>query len=131
VFSEELLDTYIGHKRKNEADAVRLRPHPYEFALYYDISRQSSVVSFPVLACAEGATAGGSWRITRMRLAIPVVGLGRLTLVFRRLSRPLGHGIALKAVIPPGVLANRRADGGAFAVPLLLRPARFRAQGRA
>ena len=25
------------YKRKNEADAVRLRPHPYEFALYYDI----------------------------------------------------------------------------------------------
>jgi glutamine synthetase len=37
VFSEELLDTYIAYKRKNEADAVRLRPHPYEFALYYDI----------------------------------------------------------------------------------------------
>jgi glutamine synthetase len=37
VFSEELLDTHIGYKRKNEADAVRLRPHPYEFALYYDI----------------------------------------------------------------------------------------------
>ena len=33
VFSEELLETYIGYKRKNEADAVRLRPHPYEFAL--------------------------------------------------------------------------------------------------
>ena len=37
VFSEELLETYIAYKRKNEADAVRLRPHPYEFALYYDI----------------------------------------------------------------------------------------------
>jgi glutamine synthetase len=37
VFSEELLETYIGYKRKNEADAVRLRPHPYEFAMYYDI----------------------------------------------------------------------------------------------
>lgn len=37
VFSEDLLETYIGYKRKNEADAVRLRPHPYEFALYYDI----------------------------------------------------------------------------------------------
>jgi len=24
-------------KRLNEVDAVRLRPHPYEFALYYDI----------------------------------------------------------------------------------------------
>jgi glutamine synthetase len=37
VFTEELLETYIAYKRKNEADAVRLRPHPYEFALYYDI----------------------------------------------------------------------------------------------
>ena len=37
VFSEELLETFIGYKRKSEADAVRLRPHPYEFALYYDI----------------------------------------------------------------------------------------------
>jgi glutamine synthetase len=37
VFTEELIETYIAYKRKNEADAVRLRPHPYEFALYYDI----------------------------------------------------------------------------------------------
>jgi glutamine synthetase len=37
VFSEELLETYVSYKRKNEADAIRLRPHPYEFALYYDI----------------------------------------------------------------------------------------------
>jgi glutamine synthetase len=37
VFSEDLIDTFIDYKRKNEADAIRLRPHPYEFALYYDI----------------------------------------------------------------------------------------------
>jgi glutamine synthetase len=37
VFSEDLIETYIAYKRKSEADAVRLRPHPYEFALYYDI----------------------------------------------------------------------------------------------
>ncbi|HZO52982.1 MAG TPA: type I glutamate--ammonia ligase [Bryobacteraceae bacterium] len=37
VFSEELIETFIGYKRKSEADAVRLRPHPYEFSLYYDI----------------------------------------------------------------------------------------------
>jgi glutamine synthetase len=37
VFSEDLIETYITYKRKNEADAIRLRPHPYEFALYYDI----------------------------------------------------------------------------------------------
>ena len=37
VFTEELLEAYVSYKRKNEADAIRLRPHPYEFALYYDI----------------------------------------------------------------------------------------------
>lgn len=37
VFSEELIETYVHYKRRSEAEAVRLRPHPYEFALYYDI----------------------------------------------------------------------------------------------
>ncbi|HYP13893.1 MAG TPA: type I glutamate--ammonia ligase [Bryobacteraceae bacterium] len=37
VFTDELIETFITYKRRNEADAVRLRPHPYEFALYYDI----------------------------------------------------------------------------------------------
>lgn len=37
VFTGELIETFINYKRKNEAEAVRLRPHPYEFALYYDI----------------------------------------------------------------------------------------------
>ena len=37
VFTDDLIETWIDYKRKNEIDAVRLRPHPYEFALYYDI----------------------------------------------------------------------------------------------
>jgi glutamine synthetase len=37
VFSEELIETFVTYKRRAEAEAVRLRPHPYEFALYYDI----------------------------------------------------------------------------------------------
>jgi len=37
VFTEELIETFIGYKRRAEADEVRLRPHPYEFSLYYDI----------------------------------------------------------------------------------------------
>ena len=36
VFSEELIRTWINYKRENEVDVVRLRPHPAEFALYYD-----------------------------------------------------------------------------------------------
>jgi glutamine synthetase len=37
VFTEELIETFIEYKRKHEVDAIRLRPHPYEFELYYDI----------------------------------------------------------------------------------------------
>ncbi len=37
VFTKDVIDTWIEYKWKNEVDAVRLRPHPYEFALYYDI----------------------------------------------------------------------------------------------
>ena len=37
VFSEEFIDLWIEYKRKNEIDPVRMRPHPYEFQLYYDI----------------------------------------------------------------------------------------------
>jgi len=36
VFSEEFINLYIAYKREKEVDPVRLRPHPYEFALYYD-----------------------------------------------------------------------------------------------
>jgi len=37
VFTDDLVETWIDFKRANEIDAVRLRPHPYEFQLYYDI----------------------------------------------------------------------------------------------
>ena len=37
VFSEELITAWIDYKIDNEVDAIRLRPHPHEFELYYDI----------------------------------------------------------------------------------------------
>jgi len=37
VFTEELIATWIDYKRKNEVDPIRLRPHPHEFELYFDI----------------------------------------------------------------------------------------------
>ena len=37
VFTPDVIQTWIDYKRHNEADAIRLRPHPYEFCLYYDI----------------------------------------------------------------------------------------------
>ena len=37
VFSQDLIETWIDYKRAREVDAIRLRPHPYEFALYFDL----------------------------------------------------------------------------------------------
>jgi glutamine synthetase len=37
VFTDDLIDTWITYKRESEVDALRLRPHPWEFHLYYDI----------------------------------------------------------------------------------------------
>ena len=36
VFTEDFIEMWISTKRK-EHDAIRLRPHPYEFHLYYDV----------------------------------------------------------------------------------------------
>ena len=37
VFTKDLIETWIDFKRKQEVDYVRLRPHPAEFELYYDL----------------------------------------------------------------------------------------------
>ncbi|HEV3136850.1 MAG TPA: type I glutamate--ammonia ligase [Pirellulales bacterium] len=37
VFTPDVIDTWIWYKNEKEVDAMRLRPHPYEFCLYYDI----------------------------------------------------------------------------------------------
>ncbi len=37
VFTEDLIRVWIEFKRRREIDYIRLRPHPGEFALYYDV----------------------------------------------------------------------------------------------
>ncbi|GAB3591668.1 type I glutamate--ammonia ligase [Angustibacter peucedani] len=37
VFTPDLIATWIDFKRTNEVDPIRLRPHPHEFELYFDI----------------------------------------------------------------------------------------------
>jgi glutamine synthetase len=37
VFTQDLVETWIDWKRTNEVDPIRLRPHPHEFELYFDI----------------------------------------------------------------------------------------------
>ena len=37
VFTQDVIETWITYKREKEVDQVRIRPHPYEFFLYYDV----------------------------------------------------------------------------------------------
>jgi len=37
VFTPDLIETWLDYKRTKEIDPIRLRPHPHEFELYYDI----------------------------------------------------------------------------------------------
>src|SRR5436309_2041764 len=37
VFTPDLIETWLAYKRAKEVDPVALRPHPYEFFLYYDV----------------------------------------------------------------------------------------------
>ena len=36
VFTQDLIDTWLDYKRTREVDPMRLRPHPYEFYMYFD-----------------------------------------------------------------------------------------------
>ncbi|MCB0241913.1 MAG: type I glutamate--ammonia ligase [Anaerolineae bacterium] len=37
VFTSDMLETYIAYKRENEVDPMRMRPHPHEFMMYFDV----------------------------------------------------------------------------------------------
>ena len=37
VFTQDVIDMWIEYKTENEINPVRLRPHPHEFFLYFDI----------------------------------------------------------------------------------------------
>ncbi|MCE5241939.1 MAG: type I glutamate--ammonia ligase [Syntrophobacteraceae bacterium] len=37
VFTEDVVQKWIEYKRANEVDALRMRPHPHEFKLYFDV----------------------------------------------------------------------------------------------
>jgi len=37
VFTADVIHYWIKYKRENEIDAIRQRPHPYEFCMYFDI----------------------------------------------------------------------------------------------
>lgn len=37
VFTKDVIDKWVEYKTENEVNAVKLRPHPHEFHLYYDI----------------------------------------------------------------------------------------------
>ena len=41
VFTQDVVETHLSYKRTREIDEICLRPHPYEFFLYYDSDRGS------------------------------------------------------------------------------------------
>jgi glutamine synthetase len=36
VFTDDVIETWVAYKRSREIDPIRLRPHPWEFHLYFD-----------------------------------------------------------------------------------------------
>jgi glutamine synthetase len=36
VFTTDVIEAHLRHKRSRDVDEMRMRPHPYEFVLYYD-----------------------------------------------------------------------------------------------
>ena len=36
MFTDDLIEAWIAWKKEDELDEMHLRPHPYEFHLYYD-----------------------------------------------------------------------------------------------
>lgn len=37
VFTQDLIESYVNHRRENEVEPLKLRPNPYEFQLYYGV----------------------------------------------------------------------------------------------
>lgn len=37
VFTEDVIEMWVKYKTKHEVNPIQLRPHPYEFALYFDV----------------------------------------------------------------------------------------------
>jgi len=37
VFTPDLIQAWLDYKRSSELDPIRLRPHPHEFELYFDV----------------------------------------------------------------------------------------------
>jgi glutamine synthetase len=37
VFAPQMIDRWISYKREREIQVLRMRPHPLEFSMYYDV----------------------------------------------------------------------------------------------
>lgn len=37
VFTRDVIDTWLQYKRQREVEEIRCRPHPWEFAIYFDV----------------------------------------------------------------------------------------------
>ena len=51
-----MIHYWIKYKRENEVDAIRMRPHPYEFCMYFDISDGCAQSNYRELGFVKFAT---------------------------------------------------------------------------
>jgi len=58
VFTEDLIEAYIEYKIDNEINPINLRPHPYEFALYFDACTITPFVQVGTYPTRNFATLG-------------------------------------------------------------------------
>src|SRR5690606_19820424 len=79
VFTDDLIETWISYKRTHEVDEMRLRPHPWEFALYYDLcAAPSGDPASPGRPCAAEGRRGAGWPGARTRVpGHPALGQAR------------------------------------------------------
>ena len=62
VFTPGLIEAYVRYKREEEVDAIRMRPHPWEFALYHDALSRCLGVVVPVRPPLDAFLGRSVWR---------------------------------------------------------------------
>jgi glutamine synthetase len=52
VFTDDPIETWLDYKRTKEVDQIRLRPHPWEFMLYYDLQSKVDTLRIKFITAA-------------------------------------------------------------------------------
>ncbi len=95
VFTRDVIETWLSYKREHDVDAIRLRPHPYEFCQYFDyLGRDSNMIKRVLILCT-----GSSCRSQIAQVIWQQLGQGEWTADSAG-SKPTGcvHPLALQVI---------------------------------